>query len=784
MLLGQQPLRGRLGRIDPRIWVALAVAVVGLGSFPFWAGALGARLARSTLAGRLGVDVYIDAGRAGLGGLTLHDVRIAESGKATLAAIDRVYIPYRAVWSSARIEVEGARVDIERGGNGDNISVVLQKVSPREGGGGGAGGKSSGNKPTISLRGGTVRARDLRRGAAVAVEGLNVELVPDKDVVIETAAFAGIVRIRGGENDPKFGAGKLRMTVPLQGMRPLPAPTVEVAGGYVQPMANLGLTGIRGTVKPAAENATPPAPGAAPRPLVIALEGSYGGARESLWRATGQVKPPVDGHPLEMNVVLRAARFSLDRIREVLPPSVLDPKTTSVDAELDLGFGDGQLAFRGKLDVTGLNLQHEKLSSEPVRGMALGLVLDGRLDPLRRRLELAKFEGRMRNLVGSLKGAVELTPGTFKFTDGTEMPMVPKIEMRVQVPKIPCAKMLESIPGPIIPHLQGFLLKGNFEADIYTKIDYTDLDNLVLAGKVAIDGCQVLKAPDEVTDLAGPASLTQIVEIPSLDPKAPPGTSELLAFAIGPENPDFVPHDQISPYLISSILTTEDGGFFRHRGWVSPEFKTALRRNLQAGGFRLGASSITMQMVKNVLLSREKTMSRKLQELFLVWHIEKILPKERILELYFNAIEFGPRIYGIGTAAKHYFGKHASQLTPMEAAFFSSILPSPKRRYIQYCHGQLFPPWDKYVRRILFRVKERGRITEEEYTQAAAEPLQFDLTARTTSEPECMNWIKKITAKIPEPPPPDENLSAGPSEGPAPPAMGSARRRGATPTRK
>ena len=257
-----------------------------------------------------------------------------------------------------------------------------------------------------------------------------------------------------------------------------------------------------------------------------------------------------------------------------------------------------------------------------------------------------------------MRGAVELTPGRFKFTDGTEMPMMPKIEIQVQVPKIQCAKLLESIPGPIVPHLQGFELQGVFEADVFTKIDYADLEALELGGKVGIEGCKVLKAPEEVTALAGPASLTQMVEIPPADKDAAPGTTELLAFAIGPENPDFVPYDQISPYLINSIMTTEDNGFFKHRGWVTPEFKTALRRNLAGGGFRLGASSITMQMVKNVLLYREKTLSRKLQELFLIWHIENMLPKERILEMYFNAIEFGPRIYGIGAAARHYFGKH------------------------------------------------------------------------------------------------------------------------------
>jgi membrane peptidoglycan carboxypeptidase len=98
-----------------------------------------------------------------------------------------------------------------------------------------------------------------------------------------------------------------------------------------------------------------------------------------------------------------------------------------------------------------------------------------------------------------------------------------------------------------------------------------------------------------------------------------------------------------------------------------------------------------MQMVKNVLLAHEKTLSRKLQELFLVWYLEQLLPKQRILEIYFNAIEFGPRLYGIGPAARHYFGKSASDLGPLEAAFFSSILPSPKRRYVQYCAGPSTP---------------------------------------------------------------------------------------------
>ena len=198
-------------------------------------------------------------------------------------------------------------------------------------------------------------------------------------------------------------------------------------------------------------------------------------------------------------------------------------------------------------------------------------------------------------------------------------------------------------------------------------------------------------------------------------------------------------------------MTTEDNGFFKHRGWVSSEFKSALRRNLKGGGFRLGASSITMQMTKNVLLTKDKTLSRKLQELFLVWYLEQILPKERILELYFNAIEFGPRIYGIGAATRHYFGKKPSELTPLEAAFFSSILPSPKRRYVQYCHGSLTPQWDRYVRRILAKVHERGRITDDEYAADSAQPFVFDRREASFTEKQCLDWVKSMARPSPSP---------------------------------
>jgi membrane peptidoglycan carboxypeptidase len=149
-----------------------------------------------------------------------------------------------------------------------------------------------------------------------------------------------------------------------------------------------------------------------------------------------------------------------------------------------------------------------------------------------------------------------------------------------------------------------------------------------------------------------------------------------------------------------------------------------------------------MQLVKNVLLYRKKTLARKLQELFLTWDIENVLDKDRILEIYVNVIEYGPGLYGIGPAAKHYFGKHPRDLDPVEAAFFSSILPGPKPRYKQYCNGTLTTWTSGKIEKILAVMRKRNRLTEEEYQKALATPLLFNKDG-SESEKDCLDRAKK-----------------------------------------
>lgn len=154
----------------------------------------------------------------------------------------------------------------------------------------------------------------------------------------------------------------------------------------------------------------------------------------------------------------------------------------------------------------------------------------------------------------------------------------------------------------------------------------------------------------------------------------------IRSFTIGPENPDFTPVDQVSPYLKYSILTSEDGDFFYHKGFNQDAFRESISKNWSERRFARGGSTISMQLVKNIFLSRKKTIARKAEEMLIVWIIEnlRLSSKERMFEVYLNIIEWGPDIYGVKEASRFYFNKLPHQLNLKESIFLSSIIPRPK----------------------------------------------------------------------------------------------------------
>lgn len=148
---------------------------------------------------------------------------------------------------------------------------------------------------------------------------------------------------------------------------------------------------------------------------------------------------------------------------------------------------------------------------------------------------------------------------------------------------------------------------------------------------------------------------------------------------------EWVDYESISPHLRRAVLASEDAGFVDHKGvdWDSVEraWQANLRRpaTVRNPGRLRGGSTITQQLAKNLLLSGERTISRKGQELLLTWMLEALLSKRRILELYLNHVEWGEGLFGAKAAARHYFRTDVSELGPEQAARLAVMLPAPKR---------------------------------------------------------------------------------------------------------
>jgi transglycosylase-like protein len=699
----------------PLVWVPLLATAIFAG-VPL----LGEQLVRTRIlpkvSARLGRAVSVNDVKVGFGTLELRGLVVDGAGAAPPVVIPgvRAKVALMSLLSGGvhveRVELDRPRIDVVRGESGDdNVSSILDKLREKRAGGATSGGGGV-HVDLVRIVAGNVRLTDDTLGQA-EVKALDGDLRPDGPATLH---------VRGARLEAfgaRAGAEDATVDVILAHGKPVGLPTIDLKNGSLMPVRGLELTGIRATVRPDADGER----------QTIDVHGSYGGASTELWNAVGYISS--DAH--EGKLTLRCDRFKLSQLDSVLrnkdgSPEILNASKGEMDAHLDLGFRDDRLAFIGGAHLGGLTVAHPMLAPQPVPRLGFDARIKGVVDTKVRTLKLSEASVDFRNLHAVIAA------------DVANLGRRPRFAATLQVNPLPCQIALQAFPVELVPYLQGFKLAGTFSTDLHVGVDLEDLDSPVdLGGHVGIEGCKVLQAPEWGSAERLSATFEQTVEYE-------PG--KWMTFVVGPESPDWVPFAEISPHLINSIMTTEDSGFFKHHGFISSEFRSALQQNLQRGYFRLGASSISMQMVKNVLLSREKTLSRKLQEMFLTWYLEHHLTKERIMEIYFNVIEFGPGVYGIGRAARHYFGKSAKELEPQEAAWFSSILPNPKRRYVQYCHanGMLDAKWDAYIKRIMRRMHERGRLTDEEFAHGQETPLRFS-RVEAMPEKECMALVKRIT---------------------------------------
>lgn len=187
---------------------------------------------------------------------------------------------------------------------------------------------------------------------------------------------------------------------------------------------------------------------------------------------------------------------------------------------------------------------------------------------------------------------------------------------------------------------------------------------------------------------------------------------------IGKENTDFSALDTIPEILIKVIVAMEDPRFYTHSGFDERLFGYALIRNFSERRISRGGSTITMQLVRNLFLHHGKDIYRKLEEVILTWMVEDIyrIPKERILEIYLNIIEFGPGVYGIREACRFYFDTTPEKITLTQCIVLSYIIPRPRSFSAALSERSplLAVRLATYVHRVGRILKRRGLIGEEE----------------------------------------------------------------------
>ena len=193
----------------------------------------------------------------------------------------------------------------------------------------------------------------------------------------------------------------------------------------------------------------------------------------------------------------------------------------------------------------------------------------------------------------------------------------------------------------------------------------------------------------------------------------------VMAYLFDREHRLWVSLSEIAKSLQMAVIVAEDDTFFQHRGINYQETWNAFKEDLEKGRYARGGSTITQQLAKNLFLSKEKTLERKVKEYFLTREIEQTLPKKRILELYLNEVEWGNSIYGAEAAARYYFGKPASHLELHESALLAAMLPNPK-----YFNPYIRPERvKKRQQRILRLMYSNKLLTREELLAAQVAPL-------------------------------------------------------------
>jgi hypothetical protein len=365
--------------------------------------------------------------------------------------------------------------------------------------------------------------------------------------------------------------------------------------------------------------------------------------------------------------------------------------------------GDGTgMTFDAELGTRDLSIREPKLAADVVRGLDLGLRLRGAMNDA--------GDVRLDDFAGTLGVLHVAGSGTLEQKEDHVAASV-----RFDVPSAPCQSMLDSVPTALLPALQGTRLTGTFGARGRFAFDARTLDDLQLEYDVQ-DNCRMAQVPQALARQRFEQPFEHRIYLPD------GSTGEQIT---GPGTGNWTPLSAISPYMQVAVMTTEDGAFPHHHGFNRAAIRASLIANLKARRFVRGASTITMQLAKNLFLSRDKTLSRKLEEVVLTDYLEQTFTKDELMELYLNVIEFGPAVYGITSAAEYYFGRSPEELSLAESLFLSSLLPAPLRYGTMRDAEQAPEGWMHTLRNWMQIAGKRGLLTEAEVEEGQGEAIVF-----------------------------------------------------------
>ena len=473
---------------------------------------------------------------------------------------------------------------------------------------------------------------------------------------------------------------------------------------------------------------------ARPGPRLRAVVSLRSGGRLSLDAERGE-----DG----WRAALRADRLGADTIPPALRSRAAAVRegtlTIEADAEAPADLSRASVRVRGELE--GLVLAGERIAPEPVGPLRASAA--GRLDWDRAARRVVLSEGvatLLRAVTVGLSGELATaSPATFSASLHAEVE--------------DWAAAVAALPPALAIPLQAPRPSGPLQARLEVSGPPLSPDDWSLSASLE------LAALREAARRAGRPPLAEpFLHRPPLDAGGlgPP-------LRIGPSSPDFVPIAELPDHVVRAVTASEDGGFFGHSGFDFDELRHAIAAGARRGRVVRGGSTISQQVAKNLFLGPERTFARKVREAAITVGLEATLPKRRLLEIYLNVAEWGPGIWGIGPAARHWLGKDARQLTPKEAAFLASVIPRPlKAHATMFARGAPTEWSEGRVRDLLFIMASQGTLSDGQLAEALAQPLTFPSALSAASATEA-----PASGALPSPDEPDADAAAGDQDPPA-----------------